>query len=42
MVHEELALIRSRSRDTSTHIDKVEINEKDFSNKVFIDILITN
>ncbi len=42
MVHEELALIRSRSRDTSVHIDKVEINEKDFANKVFIDILITN
>ncbi len=42
MVHEELALIRSRSKETSDHIDKIEINEKDFAIKVFIDIFTTN
>lgn len=32
MVHEELAFQRNRLGDV--HIDKVEINERDFANKV--------
>lgn len=34
MVHEELAFQRNRLGDV--HIDKVEINERDFANKVII------